>query len=142
MMLLAAVHVSPALTVPIALGAAAVIVWYGIRLEHRWSDRGRRRLRQVSLIPMLLSLPALVRGLSFSDPELDPQQYLLSWTAATMLLLILALIAGIDAIVTLRAHRRHYRDALHKVGEEIVQAARARQEERLRDAPPDEGDVE
>ena len=123
-MMIAAVHVDPVITVPAAVCLAAGIVWYWFRVGRCWKARGRRGVRRASLAFMVISLPALVRGLSYCDPELEPREYMISWSVATLLVLMVLATGCIDGVLTLGTHRRQYRDAVRRVSEEVAEAAR------------------
>jgi len=122
-MMLGSVHVQPSITVPLALALAAGLAWYWWRVGRRWKRAARRVVRRLSILLIALSLPALVRGLSFSNPFDEPQAYLVTWTVATMLVLAVLAVGSLDAVLTYRVHRREYEEALHRVRRELTEGA-------------------
>lgn len=128
-MLLAAVHLSPAVTAPIAIALSAVFVWYWIRLGREDVPDSRRMIRRFSLAVMLLSLPMFVRAASFVDPVVDKKPYVLTWTAATLMVLLVIVAALIDAVNNLRLHQRHQHEEMIRAASELATAIRNRQRE-------------
>ena len=127
MTMFATVHVDPRFTVPAAILIALLLVWYWRRLGRRGVSRLRRRVRRISLGIMLLSLPNFVRGLSFLDPVVDQTQYLVSWSAAMVLILLIFATACADALVTLGHQRQQYDRELAESGVDVLQAIRKHQ---------------
>ncbi len=122
--MIASVHLSPVLTIPVAILAACVVTWYWRRLGGEGVPAARQRIRRTSIFFLLLSLPAFVRGLSFLDPGVDKQGYVIVWSVAIMLLLILILIACIDGIMTMSMRRNEYQEELSRAGVDIAKAIR------------------
>lgn len=102
--MLGAVHLSPVVTVPIALVVVVWALWYWTRLGAAPVPVSRRWIRRASLIVILGGLPALVRGASFVDPSIDPIAYTQTWTVAIGALVLLVLCAVIDAVNSVRLH--------------------------------------
>jgi hypothetical protein len=128
-MTVAAVHIAPGITVPLAVVLAGGLVWLWLRLGRRGVPADRRRVRRISIALMLLTLPALVRGASFVDPEIDPRAYLLTWTAVMLMIGLVLLTAGVDVAVSVRLHRiameRELRDAADELARAIDRAEAA-----------------
>jgi undecaprenyl pyrophosphate phosphatase UppP len=129
-MLFAAVHLSPYVSLPIAAGLAAVMIWYWFRIGRPIVPVSRRKIRRFSIAVMLLSLPVFVRGLSFLDHQnpADKQQYVMTWTIATFMLLMVVATALMDAINSLRLHQRHQHQAMHDTAAELANALQRRRE--------------
>jgi hypothetical protein len=125
-MTLAAVHLAPTLTIPLAIALSGLLAWYWFRLGRAEVPTSRRRIRRASLAIMLLSLPMFVRALSFLDPEVDQRPYVLTWTIATLMVLVVIVAAVIDAVNNLRLHHAQRLDALHEAAIELAQAVRDR----------------
>ena len=123
-MFLAAVHFSPAWSIPLAVALAGVLVWYWFRLRGEHVPTSRRKIRRVSIALMLLSLPMLVRAVSFLDPEVDKRPYVVNWTIAIFMLLLVIATALMDAINNLRLHQEMRQDALHEAAIDLAQAVR------------------
>ncbi len=125
-MILAAVHLSPSWSIPLSIALSGVLVWYWFRLGRDDVPASRRRIRRFSMVSMLLSLPMFVRALSFLDPEVDKRSYVVTWTIATFMVLVVIATALMDAINNLRLHQRHRQEALHQAAIELAQAVRDR----------------
>jgi ABC-type Fe3+ transport system permease subunit len=123
------VFVDPRFSLPAALLVAAVLVAYWIRLGREDVPESRRRVRRISLFFMLLSLPAFVRGLSYLNPQQHPTDFILTWTVATMLLLLVIGTALADAVVSLRLHRTEFEREIEKAGSELREAVRRQKQE-------------
>ena len=111
-------------TLAAALLIAALLVWYWVRLGRETVPESRRRVRRLSLFFMLLSLPALVRGLSYLSPRQDPSDFVITWTVATVMVLLVIGTALADAVVSLRLHRREFEGEIEKAGTELHDAVR------------------
>jgi 4-amino-4-deoxy-L-arabinose transferase-like glycosyltransferase len=134
--MIAAVHVDPRITMPIAILIAAGLMWFWYRLGRPEVPASRRRVRRVSVFLMLLSLPAFVRGLSFLDRSVpaDQADYLLAWSIGLLLVLAVFLTACVDILVSMRLHRREYEKEIERAGAELREAVRRRREEEAEDA--------
>jgi len=123
------------LTIAPAIVVGAWIVWYWFRLGREDVLPGRRRIRRFSIFLMLLSLPVLVRALSFLDPQLQPREYTSTWLVAMMILLLVAFTAGLDMLNTLRSLQRQQNDTMHAAAKELARVIAERKrlkQERLR----------
>ena len=128
-MLLAAVHLPPAVTVPIALAISALLAWYWLRLGADSVPASRRKVRRFSLAAILLSMPMLVRALSFVDPAVDKKPYVIAWTAVTFMLLLIIAAALMDAINNLRLHQHQRNDAVMQAATDLAKAIRERRQQ-------------
>jgi putative copper export protein len=126
--MLAAGHIHPRLTIPLALALAAVLAWYWHRMGRPGVPTIRRRLRRFSLILMLVSLPLLVAGLSFLDRRAHSGAYFNVWTLALLLMLAIILLALLDAVLNVRLLRNDRREAISDAARELIEAARAAKE--------------
>jgi hypothetical protein len=126
---IAAVHLDPRLTVPLAAAVAAALVWYWIRLGRPGVPRARRRVRRLSVAAMLVSLPNFVRGLSWLDPEVDRAAYVVSWSLSMMIVLLVFFSGCLDLLVTLRLNRRQWRTEVEDGGADVIRAVRRRAED-------------
>lgn len=102
----AAVHLSPFLTVPVLLLAAVGGVAYWRRLSRASVPKLRRRLRRAGLLVGLVGAVAGVAAISFIDPDLEPVAYLVAWGLVAAVLVPAVTIAAMDAVVTVRFHQR------------------------------------
>jgi hypothetical protein len=136
-MLLAAVHLSPYVSLPLAVALAAVMIWYWVRIGSASVPISRRKIRRFSIAIMFLALPVFVRGLSFLDHQnpADKQQYVMTWTIATFMLFMVVATALIDAINSLRLHQRHQHQAMHAAAAELAEALQRRREMEAGRAP-------
>jgi len=104
--MIATAHLDPRMTVPVAIIVAGIVVWYWWRLGHSTVPRSRRLIRRMSMFLVLMLLPALVRGLSYLDAGIDGHAYVVAWSVATLLVLLILLVACIDALMTIGQERR------------------------------------
>lgn len=104
--LLAEVHLSPVIAVPLLVVGAVAALAYWRRLARGSVPRIRRRLRRSGLLVGLVGGIAGVAATSFLDPEVRPGGYLAAWGTVALLLVPAVAIAAIDAIVTVRLHHR------------------------------------
>lgn len=105
-MILASMHVAAMVAVPMAIAAGLVLVWYWFRMGASAVPPSRRRIRRVSVVLMLASLPMFLRGLSFLDPTVQPREYLLTWMIALLMLLLILITAIADVVNNMLIHRR------------------------------------
>jgi undecaprenyl pyrophosphate phosphatase UppP len=103
--MIAAAHLPAALTVPIAVAAAVLILWYWKRLGAADVPQSRRRIRRASMVVMLAWLPTLVVALSFVDYTTQQARYIISWLLVLLGLGLILLAAAIDVFDTLRLSR-------------------------------------
>ncbi len=128
MRILAAVHLSPVVTLPIL---AVLVVGGGLywrRLARASVPRPRRRLRRAGLLIGGLVAVFGVVASSLIDPDQRPTAYLLAWAIVAALLLPAVLVALADAIFTVRLHQRSLDRRLHRDAQRIrreVEAASA-----------------
>jgi len=143
-MTLAAAHLHPAFTIAPAVVVGAWIVWYWFRLGREDVPHGRRRIRRFSIFLMMLSLPVLVRALSYIDPHLQPREYTSAWLVAMLLVLLVAFTAGLDVLNTLRSLQKQQTDTMHEAAGELARVIAERKrlkQERVRGGGvEDEGD--
>ena len=125
--LLAAVHLQPFITIPPAALVFGWIVWYWIRLGRADVPMSRRKLRRLSLGLMALSLPMFVRALSFLDPNVQPQQYAYTWLMGMLMVILVIVIAGLDALNTVRLIGRQTQDELRGAASDLAHAIKRRQ---------------
>jgi len=125
--MIAAVHISPWITLPGALVVLVALGWYWFHLGREHVPAGRRKVRRLSIVCMTLALPAFVRGLSYIDPDVHRPQYVAAWSIAILLMMLLFFTACADVLVTLRVQRKvqdgELRDAAGDIGEALRNAA-------------------
>ncbi|MFO0872768.1 MAG: hypothetical protein U0575_02190 [Phycisphaerales bacterium] len=102
--LLAAVHVSPSVTVPSAAVAGVALGWLWWWEGRAGVPRSRRAIRRFSFILGLMLVPTIVSGLSFVDPSVDPRRYAQTWSLALLLLAAVVGAAVLDAMNSFRLH--------------------------------------
>ena len=106
MLNLAAIHVTPTVTIPVAVVLAVAMIVYLRRLAAADVPRWRRALRQSSMVLGLLMLPLLVEGFSLIDPDVTPRPYALVWLASGFLLFVIVLLTAIDMRLSWSMHQR------------------------------------
>ena len=104
--ILAAVLASPWWTIPLAILLVAIGAWYWRRLGRGSVPRVRRRIRRASLAVVAFGLVMIVIGASLLDPATRSYAYLLSWSAVLVAVVMMVLLAALDALVTVRLHQR------------------------------------
>jgi hypothetical protein len=129
--LIAAVHLHPLITVPLATIVLGWIVWYWIRLGRARVPTIRRKLRRVSLGVVAILLPLLVTAMSFLDPAQHQREYIFAWTSAMLLVAILLMFAGLDALNTMRIVQQQTHDELREAAGNLAEAIKARKESLL-----------
>lgn len=130
-MLLAAVHLSPFITIAIAMLVLGWIIWYWIRLGRPHVPRSRRTLRRISLALMIILIPLLVAALSFLDPAQHQRPYIMTWTGAMVVIAILVIVAGLDAMNTMRIVQQQTHEELREAAGELAEAIKARKQSLL-----------
>ena len=96
-------------SVPIALAAGTLLVWYFIRLGKSDVPWGRRWLRRGSVVLALAGLIPLVRGLTFVHPHEDRVGFAVAWSSVLFVMLACLVIAIVDVILVARGGVREYR---------------------------------
>jgi len=129
---LASVHVHPAVTIPLALAAAIGFGWYWWRLGRPSHGRAvppaRRRVRRCSLFILLVMLPVMVNALSFLDPTIDPQKYVIAWVTIGVLLLALFIMAVVDALTSVRLQADELSRDVERSAADLAEAIQRSQE--------------
>jgi hypothetical protein len=134
--MIAAVHLSLRMTVPLALLIVVGLAWYWTALAEEEVPVSRRRVRRSSMVLMLVSLPAFVLGLSVFDPAVDQIAYVITWLVAIALVLLVFLGALLDVAVSMRIQREQYERDMRQAAAELREAMET-QRERQGDQPPD-----
>lgn len=111
-------------TVPIAVLIAIAIIWYWLVLGKPDVPASRKRIRQTSLIVMLVSLPVLVRALSFVSHQANSSQFVIVWSMLLVLLLLLVITAIADAINTINIHRKQQFKEMAKAAADMLKKTR------------------
>jgi C4-dicarboxylate-specific signal transduction histidine kinase len=132
---LAVVHLSPLISIPLATLTLGWMIWYWIHLGRPEAPSGRRKLRRVSLVLMFVLLPLLVAALSFLDPAHHQRQYIMAWMSAMLLVAILLIMAGLDALNTLRLVQQQTHEELREAAGELAEAIKARKQSLLAASP-------
>ena len=119
--MIAVVHLSPVVTLPIVCGLALLGVWYWRRMGRGSVPPIRRRLRRIGLLLGAAGLVLMTAAISFFDPAVQQTAYLISWLAVLFVVLMAVVVATLDALATIRLHqksveRQLVRDALRLRG--------------------------
>lgn len=122
---LAFIH--PGVSIPIAMICAVWIVWYWRRLGHHEVPESRRRIRRASMLVMAVTLPIMVRGVSFVD-ENTPVDFVVAWGMIILLILLLLVVAMIDLWNNLRLHRRYLEEASVESAARLMKTIRDQRE--------------
>lgn len=127
------VLVPPVWSVLTALPVAALIIWYFLRLGRDDVPVSRRRVRRVSLIAVLATLPMLVRVFSFVDPEQQPTAFIIWWSLIFVMILLIVATALLDMVNNFRLHHETMQAELHDAAAELAEAMRKRREQQQHD---------
>ena len=131
MTMLAAVHVQPAVTVPIAVALMAVTGWYWVRLGATHVPASRWRIRRISVGLMMALIITLESGTSFVDPALDRHRYATVWTAGFVLLLGVIVTAILDVINNLKIYAATQEREAAEGAAQLFEALRQRKAQAL-----------
>ena len=130
-MLFAAVHFTPIITMPLAAIVLGWIAWYWIRLGRPEVPPSRRKLRRASLILIAVLLTLIVAALSFLDPAQHQRPYIMTWTGAMLVIAILVIVAGLDAMNTMRIVQQQTHEELREAAGDLADAIKARKQSLL-----------
>ncbi len=122
--MLAEIHLDPWLTVPAALVGAMWIAWYWMRLARGEVPPSRRRVRRLSLGIMVLTLPSVVRGLSFVNADVAPRDYMATWLVALGGLGLVILTVAIDMLNSARLLHREQKLEVEQATRQLAVAIR------------------
>ena len=123
--MIAATHLSPAVTIPPALVVAGWLLWYWRQLAAPEVPDSRRRIRRASILLMLVTLPSLVGALSFLDTAAHSNQYVVTWLLVLFSTGLLLAAAAIDMLNTLRLGRRERHRRIIEAAVSLARSARA-----------------
>lgn len=102
--------VPPWASIAVATVAAALLVWYFIRLGRSEVPAGRRWLRRASVVLLLLGLAPLVRALSFVHPHEDRVGFAVAWSSVLFVVLAALVLAIVDVVLVTHGGLREYRE--------------------------------
>lgn len=110
MILLASENLAPAwLVLPVAGFTLIVVAAHVLLLAKADMPASRKRIRLVSGMLMMLTLPVISYALSIADPVSDQRAFVLSWMLTTGLLVLVVGLAALDMVNTWRLHRAELR---------------------------------
>lgn len=139
---LAATHMAPWLAVLLSGVLVAAMAWYWPRLGRGDIPAERRRVRRISLMFSLAGLVAATLGFGIIDPDARRVPYALAWLGAGAAILVVILLAIVDAFLSMRLHRKAIRTMRRErevtLGKAIAEA-RLRGEARPSPPPPGDG---
>lgn len=130
-----AIHLHPGLTLPVAGVLFAWMTWYWLRLGGECVPASRRKIRRISLVLMLAALPMFVRVLSF-EGRMSPREYVVTWSMALLLMVLIIVVAGLDAMNNMRLLQRQANQEMADSARDLVKALQARRGGLA--VPPDE----
>jgi drug/metabolite transporter (DMT)-like permease len=120
--LLAATHMSPLLTLAFSTVLLFGMAWYWPRLGQPGIPPQRRRVRRASLLFCLVGVIAATLGFGIIDPDARPVPYAFAWLAAATAILVVILLAALDALLSVRLHHRAVSDARRQSAEALGKA--------------------
>ena len=116
----------PSVVVPMAVLTALVIVAHMIVLRCAPDmPLSRKRIRNASAVLMLITTVVLAHAFGFARFD-DPRRFTLSWLAAVVLLVMVLVLAGLDALNNIRLARlqkRRIRNTAREIHHALVQVA-------------------
>lgn len=119
---LAATHLPPWLAILFASLLILAMAWYWPRLGRADIHPQRRQIRRLSLLFSLTGLVAATLGFGVIDPDARPVHYSIAWLAASCAILVVVLLAMLDALLSLRLHQRAIRSAEREHRESLSRA--------------------
>ncbi len=130
----------PAVSIPIALICAVWIVWYWRRLGRPDVPESRRRIRRASMLVMIVTLPIMVRGVSFVD-ETSPIDFVVAWGMIILLILLLLVVAAIDLWNNLRLHQQYLEQVSSESAARLAKSIHDRRESGKKPASTSDGEM-
>lgn len=121
-MIVAAVHLPPAVVIPIAVVVAVLVVLYWWRLGFAQVPFARRKIRRVTLVVILVTLPVLVRALSYLDPAIEPTQYVVSWLVVLGAMVLLIVLSILDVVITAHVHAAEQEASIRRDAPDLFKA--------------------
>jgi len=125
---IAAIHMSPAVTVPAGLFITLLLAWYWHSMGLPDVPSSRRRIRRVSLGFIEATLICLVLAMSFIDHTRQPSAYVFAWTGVLLLLLVVMVTAVIDLINNMRLQEFARQDRVIEAAAEAARIRRTRED--------------
>jgi peptidoglycan/LPS O-acetylase OafA/YrhL len=120
------------LTGPPAIAALLALWWYYARLNRGDVPPSRRKIRQVSIVIMVLEIPLLLVGTSFLDYRTDQERFVWVWLAAIVLLVLVMWIMVVDAVNSMILGRRKRREIRLKLMQNLQRAETEFRQRRLK----------
>lgn len=125
-----AASIAPAwFVLPVAAVALLVTAGHWVALAKSDMPAGRKRLRTANGLVMLMTIPVLAYGFGVVDTS-DQRRFVLTWMAASGLIIIVVALAGLDLCSTFlfaRKARRELLDEFARGRADAVQRARTPQ---------------
>lgn len=134
---LAAIIISPWVTVPVGTLLAIGLLCYWVMLGADDVPPSRRVIRRASTGAMLFLLPLAVAGLSLLQPREQPRSFVLVWSIILLGVLCVLLLALFDLRNNLRLHTQEQREIIKRAAVEEA-ARRARRRESGSEDDPDD----
>ena len=121
-----AVHLAPAVTLPIVVVLGLMGAWYWRRMGRGSVPPIRRRLRRMGLLLGGAALVLMTAAISFLDPGIHRAAYLIAWLAVLVVVMAAVLVAALDAIATVRLHQRSVERQLVRDAMRLREVTKAR----------------
>ncbi|MFM9995873.1 MAG: hypothetical protein ACKVU4_08735 [Phycisphaerales bacterium] len=99
---------------PVATVLMLLLTAHALALAASDMDTRRRRIRLANNILMMITTPLIAYGFGIVDPQ-DGRRFVLVWTVAPLLLLMVIALAAADMVNTMALTRRERRDATRRM---------------------------
>lgn len=96
------------ITIPSAVAAVIILACYWRSTYMKSVERSRRRIRRANTLVQYALIIALVYALSMVRPAYEKQQFILAWMTVLLFVTVMIVLAGADAINTVRIRRRKH----------------------------------
>jgi hypothetical protein len=125
--MIASVLIHPAVSV--VLGAVAIVgLWlYWALLGMPEVPPSRRKIRRLTTMLLLISMPPMICALSFIDRVTHPIEFVLAWTFVFFMMLLVMAGGILDALNSVRLHQQRLEREVAKAAKDVLEAARRRE---------------
>ena len=124
------------LVLPLGVVTLLVLAAHVMALREAPMPESRRRIRVANGLVMMILTPLLAYAFGIATPG-EPRAFVLAWSASIGLLLLMILLAGADAMNTLRLHLSDRASSSRSLSRTLRDVASAPRNPGVRPAPVD-----